>query len=153
MIQRKQVTCSVCHQQTSLYRVERDEIKRKLFVCSKHPKKESQRKETEHHEKLEKFYNFIHVKFGGICQETGKTLSYSNKQCAHILPKSKYDYFEFDVRNAILVSWSVHHIIDKGSAEQRKALKVWQRIQDTRKKLLEEVGLSFDEKHWETITF
>ncbi len=107
----------------------------------------------ERHDKLDKFYKYIHEKFKYTCQETGKILTYSNKHAAHILPKSKYDYFEFDERNAILVSWSTHSIIDKGSPQQRKELKIWKHIQSVRKTLLEEVGLTFDEKHWELITF
>ncbi len=153
MITKKQPICSVCKQPCSLYRVERDDMKRKIYICSKHPKTSDKKEQTEHAAKLEKFYQAIHKKFNGICQETEKQLTYSNKHCAHLLPKSKYDYFEFDLRNAILVSWNIHSIIDKGSPEQRKQLKVWKRIQDIRSKLLDEVGLTFDEKHWEIITY
>ena len=152
-MQRKQVRCSICNQNTSLYRLEYGENKEKRYVCSKHPKTEKVKVQTEHAAQLEKFYQYIHKKFNGICQETGKQLSYSNKHAAHILPKSKYDYFELDPRNGILLSWSIHSIVDKGSPEQRKSLKVWQRIQDTRKKLLEEVGLTFEKEHWEIITY
>lgn len=107
----------------------------------------------EHNDFLEKFYKFIHEKYNYTCQETGKKLIYDKKHAAHILPKSKYDYFETDPRNGILLSWSIHGIIDKGSASQRKELKVWNTIQKTRKTLLEEVGLTFDAEHWENVTY
>lgn len=126
-------------------------------LCRYHAQVKTAKKQVsinqERTDKREKFYQAIHKKFNGICQETGKQLTYSNKHCAHILPKSKYDYFEFDLRNGILVSWNIHAIIDRGSPEQRKQLKVWKRIQDIRSKLLDEVGLTFDKEHWEIITF
>lgn len=105
------------------------------------------------HDALERFYKYIHEKFSYTCQETGKILTYNNKHCAHILAKSRYPYFIFDSRNAILVNWTTHSIIDKGSPNQRKELKVWDAIQKTRKTLLEEVGLTFDAEHWENVTY
>lgn len=150
---KKIVTCHKCKRQTSFYRKFRNENGDWVYECLSHPKAEKLKEQTEHAAKLEKFYQAVHKKFNGICQETHKQLSYSNKHAAHILPKSKYDYFEFDLRNGILLSWSIHSVVDKGSPEQRKQLKVWKRIQDTRRKLLDEVGMAFDEKHWEIVTY
>lgn len=152
----KIVTCSICRQSTALYRVERDQFKAKKYVCSKHPKKIDGKVNPinkEKHDKLDKFYQHIHEKFNYTCQETGKKLEYSNKHVLHLLPKSKYPYFALDTRNAILASWSTHSIVDKGGKDQRTSLKIWKSIQNTRKKLLEEVGMEFDAQHWEIITY
>lgn len=102
---------------------------------------------------LEKWYEYIHKKYDGICQETGRKLSFSKKHCLHALPKSKYPYFKLDPRNGILASWNVHDQIDKGSASQRKALKIWATISKIRKTLLEEVGMEYSEDHWLNVKY
>lgn len=102
---------------------------------------------------LDKFYKFIYDKYEGFCQETGRKLSFNKKCVMHLLPKSKYPYFRLDIRNGYLVAWDIHSIVDKGSEKQRKALKIWKYISDTREKLLSEVGLDYSESHWLNVVY
>lgn len=87
-------------------------------------------------DKLDKWYHAIHEKFNYECQETGNYLTYSKKHAHHILPKKDYPYFMFDLDNGILVSWSVHHILDWGSEKQKKELKIYPFIEKRKKELL-----------------
>lgn len=97
---------------------------------------------------LEKWYRFIWKRDGEFCVETGRKLPFDKKYCAHLLPKSKYPYFKTDPNNGLLLDWHIHDILDKGSAKQRLALKVWGQIRDARTKMLESVGLIYDEDYW-----
>lgn len=115
--------------------------------------KEEKVEETERQKRLEAWYKFIYNKYRGVCQETGAWLNFSKTHAAHILPKSKYDYFETDPRNGIYLSSHIHAIVDRGTSTQRKELKIWNHIQSVRKELLEEAGLTFDAEHWEHVTY
>ena len=99
-------------------------------------------------ELLEKWYLALHEKHKYTSAETGNTLAYDKKQACHLLPKSKYEYFKTDLENGMLLEWRFHHILDFGSAAQRKALKCWDEIVKKRKKLLESVGLEYSEDYW-----
>lgn len=99
-------------------------------------------------DKLDLWYRKIYDMAGGVCAESGRKVSFSNMCCAHLLPKSKYGYFKFDLRNGILLSREYHAILDKGTASQRRSLKVWEYVCLQRQLLLSEVGLEFDEDYW-----
>lgn len=126
----------------------------KVYMQRSHEKRNGIQKQNSNTDLLlEKWYEYIHKKYDGICQETGRKLSFSKKQCLHALPKSKYPYFKLDPRNGILASWNVHDQIDKGSAAQRRALKIWATISAIRKTLLEEVGMDYSEEHWLNVKY
>ncbi len=103
-------------------------------------------------DKLEAWFLYQFKKHGGISAETGRPLNYSRRVVMHILPKKKgiggYPYFATHEMNGLLGEWWVHDVVDKGSPEQRKALKCWKLICDIRKMLLEEVGMTYDENYW-----
>lgn len=101
---------------------------------------------------LELWFKAIHKKYSGICQESGVTLCYDKKHCCHLLPKKDgaggYSYFKNYLNNGILLAWKYHSILDSGTAKQRLELKCWSTIRKMRTKLLESVGLPYDENYW-----
>lgn len=105
-------------------------------------------KERKQPDLMEKWYKALHEVNNYKSLETGNTLTYDKKQAAHLLPKSRYEYFKTDLENGVLLEWRFHHILDFGSATQRKALKCWDEIEKRRKKLLESVGLEYSEEYW-----
>ncbi len=149
-IERKNNTCNVegcgkpsgtwlkCTHHRSLEYAERSKKKRELNGVTQ--------------DKLDLWYQKIYDMHFGICAETGRKLSFDKKYCCHILPKKNgiggFPYFKLDLRNGILLSWNIHHVIDQGSPEQRKALKTWEYISMVRKQLLEEVGIEYNEDYW-----
>ena len=127
----------------------------KKYLCRYHAQMRTakkqiaeKKKEGSVSDKLDKWYKFIYDKYEGYCQETGRKLDFNKRYCAHLLPKAKYPYFKLDPRNGLLLNWQTHSILDHGSPNQRKALKVWNQISETRRKLLDEVGMEYDEEFW-----
>lgn len=122
--------------------------KENWYAMQKRSAEKSKLKNIDKRISLNDWYKAIHSKFNGICQEKGVVLSFSNKHCAHLLPKSLFEEFSLDLENGLLVSWDIHDIIDKGSAKQRLELKCWSLICDRRKKMLESKGYDYDENYW-----
>lgn len=134
--------CSQCGSSTMLYRVERDENKKKIFICSKHPKQEQKVKTQSIHDKDQKFYEFIWKKREHFCEECGKEI----KECRpiffhHLLPKAKFKYFRHDERNIAILCYTCHGKAE--SAMSYSKMKMHERFERIKEKLLEEVGINY----------
>lgn len=103
------------------------------------------KKESGDSAKLEKWYMDIHKKYNFKCFETGKELSFNKSHSHHCLPKRKSSggvpYYQFDIRNGILLSTSIHHQIEYGTQSQKDKLKCYPEILKIQISLLTECGL------------
>lgn len=134
---------------TGLYRVERDEMKRKIYVCSKHPKKEAVMKQKSIVDKDAEFYEFIWKKRPHYCMECGAELhKLDHWFFHHVLPKKKgiggFSYFRHDERNIILLCRRHHGEIE--SAISAPKMKIFPAVEKIKFNLLQDVGIDYEIK-------
>lgn len=145
MITKKQPICSVCKQPCSLYRVERDDMKRKIYICSKHPKEKQQMKVEGIAEKDEVFFKYVWDNSDHHCAECGKELKEFNRWWVHhVLPKARFKYFRWDIRNTIILCYKHHNEIE--SAISAPKLKVFPYCESVKKELLSSINLEYNPK-------
>lgn len=92
-----------------------------------------------------KFYEWIWAKRPHYCMECGAELyELDHWFFHHVLPKSKYKYFRHDERNIVLLCRKHHG--EAESATSYPKMKVFSILEEIKRKLLDDVGITYESK-------
>lgn len=151
--------CNVCHKPIgSLYRAEHievDGVRKKIFIHSFHPKKQSEEEVKEKQEDTTKYELFTrrlwkereHIsqltesKIPDFEPHSKKFLNQIRSCQHHIFAKSlkKFPELKFDDRWILFVTYTEHQWIEFGTTKQKEMINYFQMIEQTQDRVLQEM--------------
>jgi hypothetical protein len=153
-MQAKLKICSMCPPENNLrhiWKTFRDEVSgEKVMLCKTHAmikvaKKQIAMKQDGVAEKDEVFFKYVWDNSDHHCAECGKELKeFKRWWIHHLLPKAKYKYFRWDIRNTIILCYDHHNQIE--SAISAPKLKVFKYCESMKKELLASINIEYSPK-------